>query len=80
MISVSISLIPAPNGQLLIPADQVTSLLRTLAGDWLAPAGSDAEDRPETVDGAAGSMNQLADQIDAECIGCAGQPGVDPWE
>ncbi|MFJ7206146.1 hypothetical protein ACIQWR_21740 [Streptomyces sp. NPDC098789] len=77
MISVAISLIPATDGQLLIPAAQVTALLRTLAGDLLTPAGAeDAQGEPRTVDEAAGAMNQLADQLDVECIACTDDPGT----
>ncbi|MGW7437587.1 DUF6213 family protein [Streptomyces sp. NPDC054849] len=78
MISVSISLIPTAEGQLLIPAAEVTSLLRCLAADWLgSPASGEGPDVPAAVDEAAGAINQLADQIDAECIACAGEPGID---
>ncbi|WP_435813554.1 hypothetical protein OG756_06650 [Streptomyces sp. NBC_01310] len=77
MISVSISLIPTADGQMLIPATEVTSLLRCLAADWLgSPPSGEEPDIPAAVDEAAGAMNQLADQIDAECIACASEPGT----
>ncbi|MFD3869280.1 hypothetical protein [Streptomyces sp. NPDC058623] len=75
MISVSISLIPTADGQLLIPATEVTALLRTLASDWMTPPEAVEEtSTSDPVDEAAGAIRQLADQIDAECIACIGPP------
>lgn len=65
----SVPLISTTSGRLLIPADQLTSLLRRLAADWLhvVHEGEAALDPPTTL-GLAGVLVDLADQIDAECI------------
>ncbi|MFI6149734.1 DUF6213 family protein [Streptomyces sp. NPDC051109] len=75
MIHVTIPLIPGKDGVPLIPADQVTALLRTIAVDWMqaADAGDPAVDR-QTVDGLAGVLDELADSIDVECIAFASAP------
>ncbi|MFB7462453.1 DUF6213 family protein [Streptomyces sp. NPDC056224] len=72
MIQVSIPLIPAADGVLLIPADHVTELLRRLAADWLYSTDSgEMSGDPRTVLDLAGVLDQVADQIDVECIGLA---------
>ncbi|MFD9355156.1 DUF6213 family protein [Streptomyces sp. NPDC060031] len=75
MIQVTIPLIPGGQSGPLIPADQVTALLRTIAVDWLrsADAADPAVDR-ETVDSLAGVLDELADSIDVECIAFASAP------
>ncbi|MFF1413014.1 DUF6213 family protein [Streptomyces sp. NPDC058289] len=72
MIQMSIPLIPADDGALLIPADHVTALLRRLAADWLESerTGEMCGDE-RTVRDLAGVLTELADQIDVECIGFA---------
>ncbi|APU43593.1 MULTISPECIES: DUF6213 family protein [Streptomyces] len=72
MIHVSIPLIPATDGVLLIPADHVTTLLRRLAADWVesAESGELRGDR-QTAGDLSGVLTELADQIDVECIGFA---------
>ncbi|MFE9629690.1 DUF6213 family protein [Streptomyces sp. NPDC006463] len=72
MIQVSIPLIPAADGVLLIPAGQVTELLRRLSADWLYSTDSgEMRGDPQTVLDLAGVLDQLADQIDVECIALA---------
>lgn len=64
-----VPLISTTSGQLLIPADQVTCLLRRLAAGWLhAVYESEAPLDPPTTLGLANVLAELADQIDAECI------------
>ncbi|MBT2448660.1 hypothetical protein J7F03_16490 [Streptomyces sp. ISL-43] len=77
MIQVSIPLIPADDGMLLIPADHVTALLRRLAGDWLetTDAGEMRGDEQTVLD-LAGVLTELADQIDVECIGFTSAPNL----
>ncbi|MGW0362961.1 DUF6213 family protein [Streptomyces sp. NPDC002990] len=67
MMNVSVPLAPSPTGHLLVPADQVTGLLRRLAGEWLRTTDETDLD-PETVLALAGVLNVLADQLDVECI------------
>ncbi|AWZ08341.1 MULTISPECIES: DUF6213 family protein [unclassified Streptomyces] len=75
MIQVSIPLVPADDGALLIPADHVTDLLRRLAADWVEPADRGATRGDEqTVLDLAGVLTEIADQIDVECIGFASAP------
>ncbi|MDD9375441.1 DUF6213 family protein [Streptomyces sp. ZAF1911] len=68
----SIPLIPADDGALLIPADDVTGLLRRLADDWLESehTGEMCGDE-QTVRDLASVLTTLADQIDVACIGFA---------
>ncbi|MEU6312830.1 DUF6213 family protein [Streptomyces sp. NPDC047014] len=75
MIQVSIPLIPAGDGVLLIPADQVTTLLRSLAADWVesTECGTSRGD-PQTARDLSGVLAELADQIDVECIGLNSAP------
>ncbi|MCX5128431.1 DUF6213 family protein [Streptomyces sp. NBC_00347] len=70
MIQMSIPLIPADDGALLIPADDVTCLLRRLAADWLESehTGEMCGDE-RTVRDLANVLTELADQIDVACIG-----------
>nr|WSX53645.1 DUF6213 family protein [Streptomyces sp. NBC_00974] len=75
MIQVSIPLVPADDGALLIPADHVTDLLRRLAADWVEATDSgDMRADERTVQDLARVMSELADQIDVECIGFASAP------
>ncbi|WCD90705.1 hypothetical protein KPP03845_107133 [Streptomyces xanthophaeus] len=75
MHSFPIPLIPTEEGGLLIPAEQVTGLLRSLAADWAAAADLDIlEADSETVLAMTEALTQLADQIDAECIAYASRP------
>ncbi|MGR4881116.1 DUF6213 family protein [Streptomyces sp. LARHCF249] len=68
-MNASVPLITTTSGQLLIPADQVTSLLRRLAVGWLhAVYESEAQLDPPTTLGLAAMLAELADRIDAECI------------
>lgn len=70
MIEMSIPLIPADDGVLLIPADHVTGLLRGLAADWLESEHTgDMRGDEQTVRDLANVLTELADQIDVECIG-----------
>ncbi|MEU3726543.1 DUF6213 family protein [Streptomyces sp. NPDC031705] len=68
-MNTSVPLISLPGGQVLIPADEVTALLRHLAGAWLHSVyeGETALD-PRTTLGLAGILMSYADRIDAECI------------
>ncbi|MFD6112368.1 DUF6213 family protein [Streptomyces yangpuensis] len=72
MIHVSIPLIPAVDGAMLIPADHVTTLLRRLAADWERSAESgELRGDLRTARDLSGVLTELADQIDVECIGFA---------
>lgn len=65
-----VPLVSVAGGGLLIPADEVTALLRRLAGGWLESVydgGTDLD--PGTTLGLADALVELADQIDVECIG-----------
>ncbi|MFE2145085.1 DUF6213 family protein [Streptomyces sp. NPDC059456] len=79
MHSFALPLIPTEEGGLLIPAEQVTALLRGVADDWASAVedGSPEAD-PETVRAMTEALTQLADQIDAECIACASRPDRQP--
>ncbi|MFJ4776040.1 DUF6213 family protein [Streptomyces sp. NPDC088762] len=75
MHSFAIPLIPTEEGGLLIPAEQVTALLRGVAADWATAIELESpEADPETVLAMTEALTQLADQIDAECIACASRP------
>ncbi|MFJ6793515.1 DUF6213 family protein [Streptomyces sp. NPDC091268] len=79
MIQISIPLVPAADGVLLIPADHVTDLLRRLASDWLrSEAAGELRGDEQTVADLAGVLTELADQIDVECIGFASAPEPEP--
>lgn len=68
-MNASVPLISLPGGRLLIPADEVTSLLRRLASGWLhAVYEGESECDPGTTLGLAAVLVELADQIDVECI------------
>ncbi|MFF8378394.1 DUF6213 family protein [Streptomyces sp. NPDC015661] len=63
------SLVHVPGGPLLLPADEVTLLLRRLASRWLDSADDrDSGLEPETVEALVLSLTEVADRIDAECI------------
>ncbi|GAA0313175.1 hypothetical protein GCM10010302_60170 [Streptomyces polychromogenes] len=65
-----VPLVSVADGGLLIPADEVTALLRRLAGGWLNSVYDGETDLdPGTALGLAGVLVELADQIDVECIG-----------
>ncbi|MER5207769.1 DUF6213 family protein [Streptomyces sp. NPDC002825] len=68
-MNASMSLVHVPGGPLLLPADEVTLLLRRLASRWL-DAADDLESglEPETVEALVESLTEVADRIDAECI------------
>ncbi|WP_369147759.1 DUF6213 family protein [Streptomyces sp. R44] len=80
------SLVHVPGGPLLLPADEVTMLLRRLATRWLDSADDrDSGLEPETVEALVDSLTEVADRIDAECIALlppsAGEDGgSDMWE
>ncbi|MFD9614697.1 DUF6213 family protein [Streptomyces sp. NPDC059083] len=64
------TLVHVPGGPLLLPAEQVTDLLRRLATCWLDSAGAGESDlEAETVEALADSLTEVADRIDTECIG-----------
>ncbi|MEV4430379.1 DUF6213 family protein [Streptomyces sp. R-07] len=68
-MNASVSLVHVPGGPLMLPADEVTGLLRRLASHWLHSA--EAEDsglEPETVQALVEALTEVADRIDAECI------------
>jgi hypothetical protein len=73
MMKLTVPLFSPHSGTLLIPAEQVTDVLRNLAADWLHAT----EDRVEAVLDAetvcvlAAVLTDLADQIDVECIAFA---------
>ncbi|MCJ1678486.1 DUF6213 family protein [Streptomyces sp. APSN-46.1] len=68
-MNASVPLISLPGGRLLIPADEVTALLRHLASGWLRSVSEgEIELDPGTTLGLAGVLMELADQIDVECI------------
>ncbi|WP_426361753.1 DUF6213 family protein [Streptomyces sp. E-08] len=64
------SLVHVPGGPLLLPADEVTHLLRRLATRWLDSASEEEESGLErkTVEALVDSLTEVADRIDAECI------------
>lgn len=83
MIQVTIPLIPAAQGGPLIPADQVTALLRRIATDWVGSTESGEMVADEqTVAGLAEMLSELADSIDVECIAFTSAPESQPrgWE
>ncbi|MET9957085.1 DUF6213 family protein [Streptomyces sp. NPDC006339] len=64
------SFIVLADGHLLVPADQMTGLLRQVAAGWLQATDQGYEDHdPATVLSLATGLMEIADQIDAECIG-----------
>ncbi|MER7536991.1 DUF6213 family protein [Streptomyces sp. NPDC097704] len=80
-MNASMSLVHVPGGPLLLPADEVTLLLRHLAEHWRESAEAyDSGLEPETVEALVGALTEVADRIDAECIGLMpltreGEPG-----
>ncbi|MFE2553438.1 DUF6213 family protein [Streptomyces sp. NPDC059355] len=79
MHSFALPLIPTEEGGVIIPAEQVTALLRGVAEGWTAAVEDDSPDTdPETVRAMSEALTQLADQIDAECIACASRPDQAP--
>lgn len=68
-MNASVPLISLAGGRLLIPADEVTSLLRHLAAGWLHTVYErETELDPGTTLALAGVLMEIADQIDVECI------------
>jgi hypothetical protein len=64
-----VPLLSAPGGPLLIPAEQVTGLMRGVAAGWLRSREiGDTDLDPRTVLTLAQVLSELADQLDAECI------------
>ncbi|MFF1343104.1 DUF6213 family protein [Streptomyces sp. NPDC058290] len=79
MHSFALPLIPTEEGGLLIPAEQVTALLRGVAADWATAVERDSPEADvdadtQTVLAMTEALTHLADQIDAECIACASRP------
>ncbi|MER5727266.1 hypothetical protein ABT084_02720 [Streptomyces sp. NPDC002138] len=74
MIKVTIPLIPGDHGGPVIPADQVTALLRTIAVDWVRSADEDETVDRRLVDSLAGVLDDLADSIDVEAIALTSAP------
>ncbi|WP_205613889.1 DUF6213 family protein [Streptomyces sp. S1] len=75
------SLVLLPDGHLVLPADEVTGLLRHLAAGWLESTGEDDLDlAPETVVALAGALTEVADRIDVECIALAPHGDEDPFD
>ncbi|WP_282206821.1 DUF6213 family protein [Kitasatospora fiedleri] len=59
-------------GEMVIPAAEVSGLLRTSARQWLTWEREDqAELDPQTVALLGGALADLADQIDVACIAAA---------
>ncbi|MEV6954655.1 DUF6213 family protein [Streptomyces sp. NPDC051183] len=57
------------DGHLLVPADEVSDLLRLIAARWVRATDAGETDLdPETVEVLAGALAEVADQIDVECI------------
>lgn len=79
MTKVSLPLVSAAGGHLLIPAAEVIELLRRITSDWLRAAGQETTRLdPATVTVLARVLDDLADQLDVECIGFASD--TDPEE
>lgn len=80
-MNASMSLVLLPDGHLVLPADEVTGLLRHLAAGWLESTGEDDLDlAPETVVALAGALTEVADRIDVECIALAPHGDEDPFD
>ncbi|WP_037604246.1 DUF6213 family protein [Streptacidiphilus rugosus] len=71
MISVDLPLVALGEGGMLIPAEQVTDLLREIAGEYRSWVESDPTEAQSVAD-AALVLDRLADQIDVECIAASG--------
>ncbi|WP_042364599.1 hypothetical protein [Streptacidiphilus neutrinimicus] len=67
MISVELPLLALSEGALLIPAENVTALLRDIAGEYRSWGRADHSEAQAVAD-AAHVLDRLADQIDVECI------------
>ncbi|MBV6702244.1 DUF6213 family protein [Kitasatospora aureofaciens] len=81
MIQVNVPVLFPRSGGVLIPAAEVTSVLRRVAAGWLSLAdGEDGETEfdPDTIRALAGALGRLADQIDVECIAYASRPESPP--
>ncbi|WP_146258973.1 DUF6213 family protein [Streptomyces tateyamensis] len=68
----SVTVVATPEDGLLVPAGQLTALLRGLGAEWLR-WGTDPQlglDQA-TLQALARILTDLADQVDAECIGLA---------
>lgn len=78
-MKVTVPLFSPQSGMLLIPADQVTDVLRNLAADWTRSTDGQAGAvlDAETVWVLAAVLTDLADQIDVECIAFASAPDGD---
>ncbi|WP_219664808.1 DUF6213 family protein [Streptomyces bambusae] len=69
-MSASIPVVSASGGPLLIPAHELTDLLRRVAAGWLqSEEAGDTDLDARTMRALAGVLCELADQIDVECIG-----------
>ncbi|GAA2746619.1 MULTISPECIES: hypothetical protein [Kitasatospora] len=74
MIQVSVTVITTPDDRLLIPAEQVTDLLRQLASELSQGPEADLSDLdPETARVFEHLLVDLADQVDTECIALASE-------
>ncbi|WP_369201572.1 hypothetical protein [Streptomyces sp. PU-14G] len=73
-----------PDGRLSVPAQDVTALLRSIARSWAhstrhgAPVRARESDdsvrlEPTTVHALAGTLEQIADELDVQFIGAAGR-------
>ncbi|MDT9686993.1 DUF6213 family protein [Streptomyces sp. P9(2023)] len=63
----ALSLVSPDGAHLLVPADEVSQLLRHFADGWLRTADARGLDA-DTVGTLAGALSAVADQLDAECI------------
>ncbi|MGW4898831.1 DUF6213 family protein [Kitasatospora sp. NPDC004240] len=74
MVKVSLPLVSASGGHLLIPAEEVITLLRRVTADWVDTAEQDGSSLdPRTVTVLATILVDLADQLDVECIALASE-------
>jgi hypothetical protein len=73
VINVELPLLALSEGGLLIPAQDVTALLRDIAGEYRSWAGPDVSEAQAVAD-AAHVLDRLADQIDVECIAITDEP------
>lgn len=68
-MNASASFVLLSDGHLLVPADQVTNLLRRLTAEWTQSAeAAGSELDPSTVLALTEALRQTADKIDIECI------------
>jgi hypothetical protein len=75
VISIEIPLLAVSEGGLLIPAENVTALLRDIAGEYRSWAGPDPSEAQAVAD-AALVLDHLADRIDVECIAITDDPTI----